>query len=311
LLVFFAFLVVFSLAEGLSGPSFMDVVGKVIPLHRRGAFFGLRRFLGGILALAASAVVTWALSERVGLPFPYNFALLFGLSFVSISAALFAFTRVDEPLEPVRQVQAGVSAQIQRAGRLPRQNPIYGRFLLARVLMVIADMVVPFYVVFAKETLNAPPEFVGVYLSTTTFTGLVTNLWAAGASDRQGNRHLLVVACLVGLMSPGLALLFDHWRGPALLFALAFAANGIYNTTAWVAHTNFLLEIAPAGDRPIYIGTANTLVGMAIMASSGGGALVDWLGFDALFGLALVALVAASVVTLSIPEPRDEKRVAT
>jgi len=81
----------------------------------------------------------------------------------------------------------------------------------------------------------------------------------------------------------------------------------VYNTAAWVAHTNFLLEISPPGDRPIYVGTANTLVGMAILASSGGGALVDWLGFGALFALALGALLVATVITVSIREPRLEQ----
>jgi Na+/melibiose symporter-like transporter len=275
-----------------------------VPLHRRGAFFGARRLLGGLLALAASIVVGWTLSAKSGLTFPHNFALLFGLSFVGISLALFSFARIDEPVEPVTHERVGVSAQLHRAGRLPRQDVTYGRFLLARVLMVIGDMAVPFYVVFAKESLGAPPGLVGVYLATTTVSALLANLWAARASDRQGNRQLLVVACLVGLASPALALVFDWWRGPVLLFAATFALNGVYNTAAWVAHFNFLLEIAPPGDRPIYVGTANTLVGMAILASSGGGALVDWLGFSALFGLALAAQMVATGVTLSIREPR-------
>jgi hypothetical protein len=307
LVLFFVFLVVYSLAEGVAGLSFMDVVGKVVPLHRRGAFFGARRLLGGLFALAASVVVAWALSSKSGLTFPHDFALLFGLSFLSISLALFAFARIDEPVEPVTHERVGVSAQIQRARRLPRQDTTYGRFLLARVLMVIGDMAVPFYVVFAKESLGAPSGLVGVYLATTTVSALLANLWVARASDRQGNRQLLVVACLVGLASPALALVFDWWRGPVLLFALAFAFNGVYNTAAWVAHFNFLLEIAPPGDRPIYVGTANTLVGIAILASSGGGALVDWLGFSALFGLALVALMVATGITLSIREPRAQQ----
>jgi MFS family permease len=305
--IFFTFLIIYSLAEGLVGLSFLDVVGKVVPLHRRGAFFGARRLFGGILALAASVVVGWALSERGGLVFPHNFALLFGLSFVCISVALFAFARIDEPLEPVTHARVSVSAQIRRAGRLPRQNPTYGRFLSARLLMVVAEMAVPFYVVFAKESLEAPPALVGVYLLSTTLAGLLANLWAARASDRHGNRQLLVVACLVGLTSLTLALLFNWWRGPALLFAVAFALNGVYNTAVWVAHTNFLLEIAPAGDRPIYLGMANTLVGVAFLASSGGGALVDWLGYGALFGLAFVALLLATGITVSIQEPRTRQ----
>lgn len=307
LALFFAFLIVYSLAEGVAGLSFMDVVGKVIPLHRRGAFFGARRLLGGIFALAASVVVGWSLSEKTGLAFPHNFALLFGLSFAFISLALYAFARIDEPVEPVTQERVSVSAQIRRASGLPRQNPTYGRFLSARLLMVIADMTVPFYVVFAKESLGAPAGLVGVYLATMTLLSLLSNLWAARTSDRGGNRDLLLVACVVGLTSPALALLFDWWRGPALLFAIVFALSGVYNTAAWVAHTNFLLEIAPPGDRPIYVGMANTLVGMAILASSGGGALVDWLGFSALFGLALVALLVATGITLGIRQSRTEQ----
>jgi MFS family permease len=147
---------------------------------------------------------------------------------------------------------------------------------------------------------------VGLYLSTTTLSALLANVWAARASDRSGNRRLLVVACLVGMAPPALALFFDWIQGSALLFALVFAFNGVYNTAAWVAHTNFLLEIAPAGDRPIYVGAANSLVGVAMLASSGGGALVDWLGFDALFGVALVALLAATGCSLSIREMRRQ-----
>jgi MFS family permease len=306
LALFFALLIVNSLGAGVAGLSFMDVVGKVIPPHRRGAFFSARRLLGGVLALAASGVVGWVLSEGFTLAFPHNFALLFALSFVGTSIALFAFTRVDEPLEPTRFERVSVSSQIQRARRLPGQNHTYSHFLGARLLMVVADMAVPFYVVFARESLSAPPGLVGVYLSTTTLSALLTNLWAGRVSDHYGNRRLLLAACLVGLTAPGLALLFNLWHGPALLFAVVFALSGAYSTASWMAHTNFLLEIAPAGDRPIYVGTANTLVGAAILASSGGGALVDWLGFDALFGLALVALLLAVGITIGIRDPRNE-----
>jgi hypothetical protein len=302
--LFFALLIVNSLAAGLAGLTFMDVVGKVVPPHRRGAFFGARRLLGGLLALAASGVVGWTLSEGSRLAFPQDFALLFGLSLVGISLAIFLFARIDEPLEPVVHQPVGVSAQIGRARQLARLNRTYGRFLLARLLMIIADMSVPFYVVFAKESLGAPPGLVGVYLSTTTLSALMTNLWASRVSDRQGNRRLLLTACLIGLMAPALAFLFGWWRGPAILFAVAFAISGAYNTASWLAHTNFLLEIAPPDDRPIYVGTANTLVGTAILASSGGGALVDWLGFEALFGLALASLLLAIVVAVGIQDPR-------
>jgi len=74
-----------------------------------------------------------------------------------------------------------------------------------------------------------------------------------------------------------------------------------------LAHVNFVLDIAPSGDRPIYVGSANTLVGVAVLASSGGGALADWLGIEVLFGIAVVLLLAALVVVTTVREPRLEQ----
>ena len=305
-----AFLVIFTatrLADGAGGLCFMDMVGKVIPPRRRGAFFSTRRLLGGIVALVASGIVGWALAKGPVWGFPREFALLFSLFLAGTAISLFVFTLVDEPAEKVTSHHIGMAAQMRRARRLIADNRTYGRFLLARVLMVIADMAIPFYIIFARESLGAPASLVGVYLIVMLLAGLVVNVWAGRASDRRGNRYLLLVACLLGLASPILALLMGWWHSAPLLFAVVFAINGMYNTCAILAHINFVLDMAPSGDRPIYVGSANTLVGVAVLASSGGGALADWLGIEVLFGIAVVLLLAALVVVTTVREPRLEQ----
>jgi MFS family permease len=248
-------------------------------------------------------VTSWLLGAGPGLTFPRQFALLFGLYTFLVGIAIYFFTRVHEPAEAVIAQPIGVVDQLRRARELLGQNRNYGRFLLARLLMAVADAAIPFYVVYAREQLGAPGSLVGVYLSTMTLSALTTNLWAGRISDRLGNRRLLLIACLVGLAGPCMTLLLGWYHASPLLFTVVFALNGVYNTSVMLAHFNFLLDIAPPGDRPIYYGTANTLVGVGILVSSGGGALIDWLGYTALFTLALLVLLLATGVVFIIRDP--------
>jgi MFS family permease len=304
LVVFFVLLTVSGIADGVAGLSFMDIVAKVIPVYRRGAFIAARLLGGGILGVGAGLVVSWVLSREANWVFPRQFALLFGAFAVLAAVGIHLFTRIDEPEERPESVPSGVVAQLNRAYRLPGQNQAFGRFLMARVLMVVADMAIPFYVVFARERLGAPAGLVGIYLSTLLVSGLLANLWAGRASDRFGNRHLLLRACVLGALGPVSALILGWMRVLPLAFVIVFVLQGLYSNAATVAHTSFVLDFAPAGDRPIYVGTANTLVGLGILLSASGGAIVDWAGFEVMFGVSIAALVLAGLLVLSIREPR-------
>jgi hypothetical protein len=111
---------------------------------------------------------------------------------------------------------------------------------------------------------------------------------------------------LIGLAAVAIALLIGWLRGSPILFTVVFALNGVYNASVGLAHTNFLLDVAPSGDRPTCCGTANTLAGVGILASSGGGALVDWLGYPALLASTLLLLSVAAGIVVTIRDPRAE-----
>ena len=303
LVAFLMLLLAIRLAEGAAGLAFMDIVAKVIPPRRRGSFFGTRLLLGGLLALAASVAVGLILSNPGDWDFPYPFALLFTIYIFVMGPASATFNWIKEPAGEVVQRQSGVVQQMRRASFVLSHDRTLRFFLVARVLMVIANMAMPFYIIFARERLHAPTGLVGVYLATLTLVGLLSNIWAARISDGIGNRRLLLLSCLVGMAAPALALMFDLIRVAPVLFALVFALNGVYNNASAIAHLNFLLDAAPPDDRPLYVGVANTLVGVGILASSIGGALAQWLGMDILFGVALLAFAAAVVVLVKMQEP--------
>ena len=313
LVIFFILLTAYSLAAGLAGICFVDIVAKAIPSTRRGAFFAWRRFLGGFLALGGSLLVRYILDERRGLAFPDNYALLFLLSFFILCLALGSLILMVEPLEPVNEERVPLSRQFRRALDLPRRDTNYRRFLTMRLLLMAAEIATPFYIVYAKRALSVPVSMVGVYLTGATLASFASNLLWGRISDRRGNKLLLALSNSLGLFIPLIALaivpLANLW--PELkelapgLFALVFVLSGGSKSGAMIGNMNFLLEIAPADDRPIYIGFTNTIMGIALLASSVGGLIVDLAGFTVLFSLALAFYAVALFLTLRLQEPRS------
>jgi MFS family permease len=311
LITFYFLLAVYSFSSGPAVLSFMDIIGKAIPPTRRGSFFGLRNLTGGVLALAGGLVVRYVLDERRGWPFPTNFAILFILSFVTISVAMGAFSLVVEPLESLNNGPVGWWKQLRRAWKLPRKDAAYACFLATRLSLVGADMATPFYIIYAKNRLGIPVSMVGTYLLVNTVSALLSNVLWGRISDRRGNRLMLWMAILVGLPAPLIALLIgaahNHLAQRSVtlaLLGLVFAFAGAFRMASRIAHTNYLLDIAPAQDRPIYIGFANTVVGITILATGVSGLIVDLAGYGFLFAVALAFFGLAAIFGLDLVEPR-------
>ena len=318
LVVFFILLAAYSLGSGLGGICFVDIVAKAIPPTRRGAFFGWRRFLGGLLALGGSLLVKYILDERRGLAFPDNYAVLFLLSFFTLCVAMGCFILVVEPLEPVNKAKITLGKQFRRALDLPRRDKNYRRFLTMRLLLMAAEIATPFYIIYAKQALSVSVSMVGVYLTGATMAGFASTLLWGRISDRRGNKLLIILSSSLGLFIPLIAMsivpLADLLPGlrefTSGLFALVFIVSGGSKAGAMMGNMNFLLEIAPADDRPIYIGLTNTILGIALLVSSVGGLIVDLVGFTVLFSLALAFYALALFLTLKLQEPRHDIRAA-
>ncbi|MFQ5886797.1 MAG: MFS transporter [Anaerolineae bacterium] len=311
LVVFFSLLVVFSFSGGVAGISFMDIVGKAIPLTRRGAFFGSRNFLGGILAFMGGLIVKYALDQS-GYPFPANFGLLFTLSFFALSVAFFLFAQVVEPVEPVHEGEVALLQQFRRALEIMENDARYRQFLFLRLCLMATQMATPFYILYARDRLGIPGGMVGLYLSAMTAVSVGSNLVWSRISDRRSNKLLLQIASILGLSIPLSALFIPHLSGLlspgslGYLFGVVFVLLGSYTAGARIGNINFLLEISPAVERPIYLGVTNTLLGMALLASAVGGVIVEVAGFGILFSFTLAFYALAIGLSLTLSDPREE-----
>jgi len=313
LIFFYTLLTIYSLADGMAGLPFMDIVAKAIPPTRRGAFFGWRRFLGGILALGGSLVVKYVLDERWGPAFPHNFGILFLLASLTISVAMICFGLFVEPVEPVLNQSVDLLGQMKRALHLPRRDANYARFLAVRFLATAAGMATPFYIVYAKRVLGVSAGMVGVYLTWATLAGIASTLIWGQISDRRGNRGVILLTSLVGLSMPLAALFIPLLVGRQpprvawvpFAFTVVFVLSGVFQMGRMIGYSNYLLDIAPASDRPLYIGLANTLTGLTMLASAVGGLIVDLAGLAVLFWVAAAFYAGALLLSGKLRESRE------
>ena len=290
LVVFFALYTVNNLAAGFAGTPFMDIVAKTIPVERRGTYFGRRDLWGALLSIAAGYLIGILLNPDLAPAFPFNFGLIFTLATLAVITGLGAFSLVVEPTETTSVKSITFFDQVRAARRLVRANPVYRRFLLTRIVLAVSDIATPFYAIYATRVLGISPETIGVYIGISTLAGLIANpLWSR-ASERRGNRSVLLGAASCLLAVPLLALGFGFLPpGPALglPFGVLFLLYGIARPAANIAYPSYLLEIAPAPERPLYISFTNTVLGVATLVPVIGGTLLDLLGFRALFLIAL------------------------
>lgn len=312
-----AFLVTYTLvclASGLSGLSFMDVVGKTIPPRQRGVFFAWRLAAGGVAGLLGTLLVRFLVDENGPLAFPYNFGVLFAAALGVGGLGLIAMARVSEPVETQLQPRAAPVAQLRRAGRVVRADRNYRQYLWVRVLLVVAGAAPPFYAVYVQQQLGGPLAMVGVYLAVYTTFNLLSHVVFGRFSARLGNRQTLVAATWAGLAMTAAVLALAVLAGPLRLSGETaswwllpiFVLYGVRESGIGVASHSLLLDIAPPGERTLYVGFTNTLMGVVLLATGLSGVIVAGWGYGALFAVTLLAHLLALAAGRNMREAAPE-----
>lgn len=288
------------ISSGLGGIPFLEVIAKMIPSGWRGRLFASRLVVAGLLSLLASRIVGWAL--RSPLPYPRNYALLAFIAALFGGTALWVFSLIREPPGATRPADSLVS-QFRRGMQILRHNADYRNLLVGRALWFWGLIAVPFYTLLSTRVLGAPDAAAADYLAITTLTTLLINLPAGWLVDHRGPRWVLRLGALGWATSALLAIGITWSANNGLLAGLPFPAyaaayplfvmRGILTPLDNLAGHTLLLQISPEDDRTLYLGFANTLLGLVLLLSSLGGGLVDLLGIQALFGVAAAVDILA------------------
>jgi hypothetical protein len=302
LVAFMLLYALFSLGAGISGLSFMDVTGKVIPLGQRGSYFALREFIGGVLALGGSVLARYVLDARHGLAFPYNFGWLIALGGAAAAAGFLSFGLIVEPAEEHATHQAANQAGGQSVVSVLRRDRSYLMFVLGRMFSLVGISATPFYSIFAKDVLHAPVEMAGVYLAATTLAGVGSTLVWGRLSRRVGSRAVVWWATVLSIAMPLLPLLLGGSLSRAS-FTVVFLLVGATVAGTDIGFMSLVLDMAPAGERTVYVGLVNSVLGVVSLALIAEGWVVERWGLNALFAASAVCSALTLLALSQVREP--------
>jgi hypothetical protein len=291
-------------AGGLAGPPFMDVVGKTISSRGRGVLFTVRRFAGGILAVLTGILLVGPVLRA--LPFPTSYGVLFVVAAAFSALALLAMSLSREP-EGEAVAERHSFLQTVKAGfGLLRTDANYRRFVTSRIFICLSRLGVPFYIGLAMWKLRLGAAAAGPFLAALMAGTVASNLLWGYLSSRRGNRALVRGGALLTILPPLLYFLSGRaeWGGIYLFYGLFFLV-GFGWSGAEFGNINYVIDIASAELRPVYVGFNNTVNGLAMLAAIGGGFILKYSSYDVLYGLAAAFAVLSLWFTRRLLEPRN------
>ena len=200
-----------------------------------------------------------------------------------LSSGWWIYGFIDEPADDPPQPPAHLLEELRAMPETVTRNPDFAAFVLLRVVVSIAALSDPFFTVYALRQIGVSKAEVGTFVIVLGIVGPLSNAVWQRLAARFGSRRTIRYALAFSILAPLTAILMP--KGAGMLFALVFACSGIANAGLNIANPNYLLGVAPAEARGRYIGTINTLVGVALFMSVPAGRLADWVGYQPVFAL--------------------------
>lgn len=285
--VILAALAVLALARSVASVSHKDVLGKTVAQGARGSATGLATSAAAAVVIVFAALLMTGIVDRFALV--TGALVLAGAAFLGAAAV---FAGLDEAADDPDPPGGGPASALANLGLL-RSDPVLARFILARGLLTATALAPPYVVVLAAGEAGGL-DALGAMVLAGALAGLVSGAVWGRLSDRS-SRQVLIATGLAGAAALALAvgLSMAGWAAalPLALFGVMVAHQGVR-----VGRSTYLVDMAPPDDRATYTAVANTVIGLALLAAGGLGALAAMAGAAAALGLfAAMALAGAGV----------------
>jgi len=296
----------FCVLDAVAGVGWFELISKAVPVERRGRVFGWAQSLGNAGGFVAGLAISAILARPA--PFPQNQALLIGLAALLTFLSLMATANIAEPPGAVVQDEPRLPWRqfLARTAAILRWDRCFAWLTGVRLLSGLSDMAAGFYIIYATRHLGLPVQMTGWSVSAGVVGGVLGGVLLGRHAAHRGHDAAITVLVILRCLAPALALAAPlasrlHPWAAIVLFLLLFCAMGMVNGAWIVGFNSYAMEIAPPGERSVYVGLANTLSGMLAVAPLLAGWLVQAVSYEAVFLVSLALAATALAVTRRAP----------
>lgn len=306
LLVIFLFgLGWFALTDAFTAIAWFDLFGKAMSPQRRGRLVGLGQVVVGLLSIGAGWLVGQLLSNT-GPPYPLNYAAIFALAGLCVFFSFLAILITVEIPEavPVDPPAASLREFLPRFAAVWRSDPTFVRVITVQLLAGLQRLASSFYILHATQVAGIDPAIVGGLAAVGSIGIAVAGLVLGQVAVQRGSHRVIQIVTWLSLAPPLLGLGVSLIRVASSLtwvYVACYFIIGMVEGSNFIGFSNYILDLAPPGGRPVYIGLANSFAGALVIAPIIGGWILDHTSYPALFIITFVAVIPAALLAMRLP----------
>lgn len=296
-----ALLGMLALARAMASVSYKDALARTIPKTRRGTVSGIAS------SIAAGAVLLFGGLLSFGLlPLEKNtlaYAILVASGFWLIASALFLL--LNEPKETPSSAEGPGLARLTE----PLMNDAQlRRFIAARALLAVTALAPPFIVLLSSEQERSSLEQLGPLVIASALASIVSGYIWGRIADRSSRWTLVLggLCAAVVFAATGAASLVWGNLGGTLVWALVIFAAQIAYEGVRAGRKLHLTDMVGDDKRARYTAISNSLIGLALLAGGGFGALADLVGTAWILVVFAAICVAGVAVALTLEEVQQD-----
>jgi MFS family permease len=299
LAVFFILYAWHTLGAGVIIVGWQDLIAKIIPVDKRGRFFGITNFLGNGAGILGALAVPFVLNKYT---FPLGYVISFGVAAVLIFVSWIFLSLVREPAVPSSKPPVSQLDYMRSLPGILKRDRNFRMYLLSQIIFSLSGMATGFLTVYAVKTWEMPDAQAGGFTIALQVGLTLSNLFFGFLADRKGHKLSLEICLMVSVLSLVLAFLAPS---PWWFFPIFFLRGAVYTGT-FISCISIVYEFTEAENRPTYIGLANTIPGaMAGIAPLIGGWLAAAISYQVMFFVAtVIGLLSWAVLRFAVRDPR-------
>ena len=311
LTVFLLLYGLFFVLDGVASIAWLDILARTLSASTRARLIGTGQTVTGAAGIGAGVLVGIILSSN-GAANQADYALIFLLAGILFTMSLLAFLFLKEEPQETMERRLPWPDYFRRLAEILRTDHDFRRALVVSILMSGAGLATPFYVIHGLTSLKFPEISVGLFTSAQVAGGIGSGLLLGWVGETRGTRSVVRLWGVLALCTPLLALVLPALgRGVPVdvvmyTYGLVFVLVGAQGNSVMAGFINYVLEFAPPSRRAMYIGSANTVGSVSVLAPLiGGWMLSAGASWPLLFVCAALIPVAGLFLSLRLVEPRS------
>ncbi len=299
---FFFFVFLFSISAGFAGLSYSDIIAKSLSSEKRVRLYTIKQFFGSSAAFLGGLVIARIFS--IGIDYPLNYTISLVIGAVGLAIASLGFIILPESPSIISESKETLTGFIKRIPSILRKDSSFKLFIIVENLAGFSIMILPFYMLYAKERFNIDDSFIGYYLIVLTVGTIFSNIvW--GFLAKRLNAKAIVRFCItLGGLNPLLAIYLGT-TSPEY-FAVIFFILGFMISGRKIGFEPYLLDIIPKTERVEYLGIRGSLNILIVILPLIGALIINLFGFNVTFVVVTVAMFSAVYLLSKISEKQLE-----